>query len=213
MLRIFRSRALLATCAAVAFAAPTLFAAPAQAETVLRVAMTAGDIPDWRGQPDQGFEGSRFVGYSLYDGLILWDLSSRDKEVAIRPALATKWAIDPGNDKKWVFDLREGVKFHDGCDWNADNAMWNFDRLINEKNPAFTPFNFARARSRTNNIDHLEKIDDHKIAIYTKVTESLFPYNMPFLFMLSKCAFDKPGYDFTEFAKHPIGCLANSVKS
>jgi peptide/nickel transport system substrate-binding protein len=178
---------------------------PAAAESVLRIAMTAGDIPDWRGQPDQGFEGSRFVGYSLYDGLILWDLSSRDKEVAIRPGLATKWEIDPADNKRWVFDLRQGVRFHDGCAWNAENAIWNFDRLVNEKNPAFTPFNFARARSRTNNIEKLEKIDDYKIAITTKVPESLFPYNMPFLFMLSKCAFDKPGYEFADFAKNPVG--------
>jgi hypothetical protein len=35
------------------------------AETVLRVAMTAGDVPITIGQPDQGFEGYRFVGYNL----------------------------------------------------------------------------------------------------------------------------------------------------
>jgi len=100
MARINRYRALLTAFVALAATTPGFTPAPARAETVLRIAMTAGDIPDWRGQPDQGFEGSRFVGYSLYDGLILWDLSSREKEVAIRPGLATKWAIDPANDKK-----------------------------------------------------------------------------------------------------------------
>jgi len=179
--------------------------APAQAETVLRIAMTAGDIPDWRGQPDQGFEGNRFVGYSLYDGLILWDLSSREKEVTLRPGLATKWSIDPADDKKWIFDLRQGVKFHDGCDWNAETAIWNFERLISDKAPGFAPFNFGRARSRTNNIDRLEKIDDYKIAIYTKVPESLFYYNMPYLFMLSKCAVEKAGNDYNVYAKSPAG--------
>ena len=134
-----------------ALAALTVVAAPfaARAETTLRVAMTAADIPDWRGQPDQGFEGNRFVGFTLYDSLILWDLSSSDKEVGLKPGLATKWAIDPNDNKRWIFDLREGVKFHDGCDWNADNAVWNFERLISDKNPAFTPYNFGRARSRT----------------------------------------------------------------
>jgi hypothetical protein len=34
------------------------------AETVLRVAMTAGDVLITIGQPDQGFEGYRFVGYN-----------------------------------------------------------------------------------------------------------------------------------------------------
>ncbi len=174
-------------------------------ETVLRIAMTAADIPDWRGQPDQGFEGSRFIGNSLHDPLVSFDLSSSDKEVTVRPALANKWYVDPSNEKKWVFELRDDVKFHDGCPWNAESAIWNFERLIFEKHPAFAPFNFARARSRTNNIEQIEKIDSYKIAIYTKTPESLFYYNMPFLFMLSKCALDKAGNDYNVYAKAPVG--------
>jgi len=181
------------------------FTSHARAETVLRIAMTAADIPDWRGQPDQGFEGNRFVGNTLYDPLIEFDLSSADKEVTLRPGLATSWAIDPNDNKKWIFELRKNVKFHDGCDWNADSAVWNFDRLISDKNPAFTPYNFGRSRSRTNNIDHVEKIDDYKIAFYTKTPESLFYYNMPFLFMLSKCAVEKAGNNLDVFGKAPAG--------
>jgi len=37
----------------------------------LIVGMTAGDIPVTTGNPDQGFEGYRFVGYNLYDALLL----------------------------------------------------------------------------------------------------------------------------------------------
>ena len=33
--------------------------------------MTAGDIPVMTGNPDQGFEGYRFVGYNPYDALLL----------------------------------------------------------------------------------------------------------------------------------------------
>jgi peptide/nickel transport system substrate-binding protein len=176
-----------------------------QAETVLRVAMTAGDIPDWRGQPDQGFEGSRFVGFSLYDTMVLWDLSSREKEVTIRPGLATKWYPDPADGKKWVFELRQGVSFHDGCPWNADAAVWNLERLISDKHPAFTPYNFGRARARTNNIEKAEKIDDYKIVVHTKIVESLFDYNMPYLFMISKCAVEKAGNDLNVYAKSPAG--------
>src|SRR5580700_4882119 len=82
---------------------------PARAESVLRVAMTAGDIPDWTGQPDQGFEGYRFVGWSLYDALINWDLSRSDVEAGLTPGLAVKWNIDPANNRRWVFELRNGV--------------------------------------------------------------------------------------------------------
>lgn len=177
----------------------------AHAETVVTVAMTAGDIPDWAGQPDQGFEGSRFVGYSLYEGLLNWDLSSSDKEVTVKPGLATEWHIDPKDPKRWIFTLRQGVKFHDGCDWNADVAVWNFDRLTNQKSPAFSPVYFARARPRTNEIAGLEKISDDTIAITTKTVDSLFPYNLPYVLMVSKCAVEKAGNDYIEYAKAPSG--------
>ena len=51
----------------------------ASAETVLRIGMTAADIPRTLGQPDQGFEGNRFTGLTMYDALTMWDLSSADK--------------------------------------------------------------------------------------------------------------------------------------
>ena len=60
-------------------------ALPVRAEAVLRIAMTAGDIPDWTGQPDQGFEGYRFVGFNLYDGLLNWDVSKAGVEVRLNP--------------------------------------------------------------------------------------------------------------------------------
>src|ERR1700682_2796005 len=84
----------------------TLAIATAHAETVLRVAMSAADIPDWTGAPDQGYEGFRFVGFSIYDSLVEWDLSHSDRAADIRPALAESWAIDPTDHKTWMFKLR-----------------------------------------------------------------------------------------------------------
>ena len=74
----------------------------------LTVGMTAGDIPVTTGNPDQGFEGYRFVGYNLYDTLVLWDLSKADKPSEIKPGLATSWEIDPNDHKRWIVHLREG---------------------------------------------------------------------------------------------------------
>ena len=194
-----------ATALLMASGAFALSPTTATAESVLRIAMTAGDIPDWAGQPDQGFEGYRFVGFNLYDGLVDWDLSRSDREADIRPALATKWSPDPGDPKKWIFELRHGVKFHDGCDWNADAAIWNLERLTSKTSPAFSPLNFARARSRSNDIESVEKIDDHTIAIHTNTVVSLFPYNLPFLLMLSPCAMAKAGNDYQAYANAPAG--------
>jgi peptide/nickel transport system substrate-binding protein len=177
----------------------------AQAQSTLRIAMTVGAVPDWRGQPDQGFEGNRFVGFSLYDTMILWDLSSSDKEAGLKPGLATKWWMDPADNKRWYFDLRQGVKYHDGCTWNAESAVWNFERLVSDKHPAFTPYNFARARARTNNIVKVEKTGDYQVAFTLKDPESLFHFNMPYLFMISNCAVEKAGNNLDVYAKAPSG--------
>src|SRR6476659_635608 len=102
-------------------------AGSAYAGGTLTVGMTAGDIPVTTGNPDQGFEGYRFVGYNLYDALVLWDLSGKNADTAadIKPGLATEWQVDEANPKRWIFKLRQGVKFHDGCDFTADAVVWN----------------------------------------------------------------------------------------
>src|SRR6201989_2765009 len=101
-----------ASISTVAFGLAALLATgnPAVAASVLTVAMTAGDIPATTGNPDQGFEGFRFVGYNLYDGLALWDLSKSDKPSDIKPGLATEWQVDPNDHRRWIYKLREGVK-------------------------------------------------------------------------------------------------------
>src|SRR4051794_30187837 len=88
-----------------------LGAADARAQGTLVIGMTAGDLPITTGNPDQGFEGYRFVGYSLYDTLILWDLSQGETAASLRPGLATEWAVDPKDSKRWIFKLRPGVKW------------------------------------------------------------------------------------------------------
>ena len=52
----------------------------------------------------------------------------------IVPKLATKW--EPSSDgKTWTFTLRDGVKFHDGTDFNAEAVVFNFERGRNTKHP------------------------------------------------------------------------------
>src|SRR6185369_5796947 len=106
--------------------------APVHAQGTLRIGMTASDIPLTTGQTDNGGEGMRFMGYTVYDALINWDLSSATKPSGLVPGLVTSWGVDEGDASKtkWIFKLREGVKFHDGSDFSADTVVWNLDKII-----------------------------------------------------------------------------------
>src|ERR1700759_454454 len=103
-----------AALAILAVAAIAALPRSAGADTVLRIGMTAADIPRTNGQPDQGFEGNRFTGLTMYDALTMWDLYSAEKASVLIPGLATEWNVDDSDHKKWPFKLRPGVKFHDG---------------------------------------------------------------------------------------------------
>src|SRR4029453_5199868 len=109
----------------------------ASAETVLRSGMPPADIPRALGQPDQGFEGNRFTGLTMYDGLTMWDLSSADKPSVLIPGLATEWKVNDDDKKKWIFKLRPGVTFHDGSPFNADSVVWNIEKVLKQDAPHF----------------------------------------------------------------------------
>ena len=78
-------------------------ASGAVAQGHLRLGMTANDVPLSWGQPDNGFEGYRFMGLMLYDSLINWDLSSADKASGLVPGLAESWEVNPSDKTKWTF--------------------------------------------------------------------------------------------------------------
>src|SRR6266496_1636145 len=60
---------------------------------------------------------------NVYDGL-----TARDQAGNLVPALAESWnRLDP---TIWQFNLRKGVKFHNGDDFNAEAAKFTLDRAI-----------------------------------------------------------------------------------
>jgi peptide/nickel transport system substrate-binding protein len=56
-------------------------------------------------------------------------LTSFDEKGNLIPMLATSWDLDPTNNTM-TFHLRQGVKFQDGTDFNADAVKWNFDERL-----------------------------------------------------------------------------------
>ncbi|WP_158745973.1 ABC transporter substrate-binding protein [Acidisphaera sp. L21] len=177
----------------------------AQAGGVITVAMTAGEVPITTGTPDQGFEGYRFVALNLYDALVNWDVSKSDTASDIKPGLATAWHIDPANNKRWLFDLRQGVKWHDGCDFMAQDVVWNFARLMDNKAPQFDTFQFALSRGYLTSIAAVTAVGDHQVAIETKSPDSLVPYELSYVPMISRCRAEALKYDYSGYANQPSG--------
>jgi peptide/nickel transport system substrate-binding protein len=191
-----------AVCA-LALTAALLSGRSAIAETTLRIAMTASDIPTATGLPNNGFEGMRFLGYPIFEGLVLWDLTRTDQLAPLRPGLAEKWEQDPADEKIWIFHLRHGVKFHDGTDFNADAVIWNLDRCFNTTSPQFEPPSSALARSRVPLMGSYKKIDDYTVAITTTKPASYFPYMAVYVLFTSPASFEKAGHDWAKVATLP----------
>ena len=189
-------------------AVASLAAAPlcaARADKVMRVGMTASDIPTTGGIPNNGGEGFRFLGYPAFDALVNWDFKHPDQTADVTPGLATGWEVDETDHTRWVFHLRKGVKFHDGSDFNADAVVFTLGRIYDDKSPQFDATASPIVRSVVSMVKSWEKLDNDTVAINTTVPFSHFPYLVTRILIVSPTAWEKAGRNWTEFAKAPAG--------
>jgi peptide/nickel transport system substrate-binding protein len=109
----------------------------------------------------------------------------------VYPMLATKWEIAP-DLKSITFTLRKGVKFHDGSDFNADIAKWNFDMFLQAKANAVSAW------------DSVEKLDDYTIRINVKSWENTILDDISdTMYMVPKQTYDQKGKDWMRW--NPVG--------
>jgi peptide/nickel transport system substrate-binding protein len=182
------------------------FSAHAAGGGTLRIAMTAADLPSAHGIPNNGFEGFRFLGYPPYDALVNWDLRHNpDKPADITPGLFTEWKADEANPLRWLFTVRQGVKFHDGSDFNADAVIWNLRRVYDEKSPQYDAPAAPIVKAAVSMVDTYEKVDDTTIAMTTKYPFSFLPYLLTRLLMVSPAQYEAVGKSWPEFGKKPSG--------
>ena len=65
---------------------------------------------------------------NIVHGKVYETLIAFDKDRNFVPLLAKSWSQD--DDTTWTFELNEGIKFHDGTDFNAEAVKATFDRLL-----------------------------------------------------------------------------------
>jgi peptide/nickel transport system substrate-binding protein len=172
---------------------------------VLRIGMTASDIPNTAGQPDQGGEGLRFVGYQMYDALVNWDLRQGDRPAELTPGLAERWEVRPDDPTKWIFYLRQGVKFHDGTDFNADAVIWNLDKVKNKEAPQYDPKQAAEVIWRAPLVKSWRKLDDYTVEITTTRPSSTVLFQVCTILYSSPAQWEKMGRDWSKVAMNPAG--------
>jgi peptide/nickel transport system substrate-binding protein len=199
-------RALLAAAGAAGLPAEGAFRpARAQAERVIRYAISMADIPQTTGQPDRGAGAYQFTGHTLYDPLVAWEMDVADRPGKLVPGLATSWEADPADRRRWTFRLREGVRFHDGSLFDADAVVWNFDKVLNGQAPHFDNRQAAQVRPRLPSVASWRKLDPTTVEVTTKAVDSFFPYQMLWFLISSPAQYEKLGRSWDRFAQEPSG--------
>jgi peptide/nickel transport system substrate-binding protein len=131
----------------------------------------------------------RQVYYNMYDSLLTIDTSLK-----IKPGLATSWQYtDPTTLQ---MSLRQGVKFHDGTDFNADAVKFNIDRYIST---ATSP-----RRSELSSVQSVEVKDASTVVFHLKRPDAALLAQLVDRagMILSPAAIQKGG---TGFGLNPIG--------
>ncbi|RAI58255.1 ABC transporter substrate-binding protein [Roseicella frigidaeris] len=179
--------------------------AAAQTERVLRYGISMADIPQTTGQPDRGAGAYQFTGHTLYDPLVAWEMDVADRPGRLVPGLATTWEADPADRRRWIFRLREGVRFHDGAAFDADAVIWNFEKVLNPQAPHFDNRQAAQVRPRLPSVAAWRKLDAMTVEVTTRTVDSIFPYQMLWFLISSPAQYERLGRSWERFAQEPSG--------
>ena len=111
-----------------------------------------------------GLLGNVYEGMTAYDG-----------NLQLQPALAVSW--ETTSPTTWMIKLREGVKFHNGNAFNADDVIFSWQRVLTEG---------SDQKVRGGMIKAINKIDEHTIEITTPSPNPVLMQEMVFLLIMDK---------------------------
>jgi len=153
--------------------------------------------------PSRVTEGESFkVTVNLYETL----LNFGENDTTINAGLATEW--EPSEDGlTYAFKLREGVKFHDGTDFNAEAVVKNFERWANGDAETFPYYNSMFGGFKGDAGHVIESVTaDGENTVLIKLTRPQAPFlkniAMSMFAIASPTAFEL-GDD--QFERNPVG--------
>ena len=134
---------------------------------------------------------SECVRRQMYEGLVYSDENNR-----IHPLLADEWSVSE-DGLTWTFNLKKGIKFHDGTVMTAAAVVKSFDRLLNKETGSNRRYLYA-------DFESVKALDDHTVQVKTKVRKANFLHLMAYggAHVISPAAIEKYGDKLTD---HPVG--------
>lgn len=110
--------------------------------------------------------------HQMYEPLML-----RDRTGKVLPMLAVSWQIREDDPTLWEFKLRQGVKFHNGNAFNADDVVFTLTRALQPT---------SDMKGLLTSIDTVSRTDDYTVLIKTKGPNPLLPSYLTNLYMMDK---------------------------
>jgi peptide/nickel transport system substrate-binding protein len=110
-----------------------------------------------------------------FTGNVYEPLVARDKKLGLVPGLATAWKQTAPT--VWRFELRPGVKFHDGAPFTADDVVFSFKRVAGDG---------SDMKSYTSSIKEVRKVRDLVVEIETLTPFPILPDVLTLVYMMNR---------------------------
>ncbi|MDR7331457.1 ABC transporter substrate-binding protein [Roseateles asaccharophilus] len=118
----------------------------------------------------QDHNTSNAIGNHIYEGL-----TRLGKNYRPEPSLATKWTYTSQTQVR--FELRRGVKFHDGSPFTADDVVFSFGRITQPQ---------GTKQTYVSGIKEIRKIDDHTVDVMLEAPTPMLLQNIISFPIMSK---------------------------
>ncbi|MEM7720912.1 MAG: ABC transporter substrate-binding protein [Pseudomonadota bacterium] len=158
----------------------TTFTAALLATTALTVTAVSAETLRWARaaealtlDPHSQNEGpTTTLMHQIYEPLII-----RNMEGEMEAALATSWAPSEDNPNVWVFQIREGVTFHDGSLFDANDVVFSLNRAATEAS------NFKELLT---GVTEVRAVGQYVVEVETDGPNPLLPNNLTNIMMMDR---------------------------
>ncbi|HEY6720753.1 MAG TPA: ABC transporter substrate-binding protein [Burkholderiales bacterium] len=130
------------------------------------------------------------ISWHVFDAL-----THVDEDARLIPGLALSWRAI--NATTWEFKLRRGVKFHDGSEFTAEDAVFSIERTLKVPNGQFQIY--------AQRIVGKQIVDKYTLRLRTATPDAMVPYDLDSIFIVSKKAAANAGSADFDSGKAMIG--------